>query len=484
MPENKPFPYLLSHNHLALSLPFIDCNLRRGFVVEPTLMVIGLNHRTAPLAMRERFWITEKRRYEVLQQLKCAEGIEEIALLCNRCRTEFIAWASEPTLASNSLLHFLSTDCGLRLTEWQHFYRLLDDAALMHIFRVASGLDTLFLGEPQIVSQIEAAWQQARAVGATGSFLNTTFNKALEVSRRVRSETGIGKLEISVPTAALKLARQIFGTLENRRVLLLGTDEMCEQSVRHMIGHGSGTVVVIDQSPARAQEMAEKLGGISATLSDRWQWMVQADIVITATGCPHFLVTREEAERIATERNRVALVILDIGMPRDVDPNVRRVDGIMLYDLEGLERAVQQKTEERLAASSDAEKIVGAEAQAFQSQLKAQTVVPTIVALRQRLEEICRQELESFTEEHGPFTREQDQSLHAITTQVIQKIASSLARELKEVPEKEEQERMTAAVTRLFHLASPKQALAGTRLARSEKEREEDERTKRTAIAI
>jgi len=131
---------------------------------------------------------------------------------------------------------------------------------------------------------------------------------------------------------------------------------------------------------------------------------VQADIVITATGCPHFLVTREEAERIAAERNRVALVILDIGMPRDVDPNVRRVDGIMLYDLEGLERAVQQKSEERLTASADAEKIVAAEAQAFRSQLKAQSVVPTIVALRQRLEEICRQELESFTEERGPFT--------------------------------------------------------------------------------
>ena len=452
-------------------------------------MVIGLNHRTAPLAMRERFWISEKRRYEVLQQLKCAEGIEETAVLCTRGRTEFLMWASEPTLAASSLLHFLSSDCGLKLTEWQHFYRLLNETALTHIFRVASGLDSLFLGEPQVVPQIEGAWQQARAVGSSGAFLNATLNKALEVSQKVRSATGIGKLVVSVPTAALTLARQIFGTLENRRVLLLGTDEMCEQSVRHMMGHGAGSVVVIDQSPARAQELAEKLGGTSATLADRWQCMVRADIVITATGCPHFLVTREEAERIAAERNRVALVILDIGMPRDVDPNVRRVDGIMLYDLEGLERAIQQKSEERMGASADAEKIVAAEAQAFHSQLKAQTVVPTIVALRQRLEEICRQELESFTEERGPFTREQDQSLHAITTQVIQKIASSLARELKEVSEKEEQERMTAAVTRLFHLASPKQALAGTRSARpekagSEKEREEDERTKRTAIAI
>jgi len=446
--------------------------------MEPTLMVIGLNHRTAPLAMRERFCIGENRRYEVLRQLKSAEGIEEIAVLCTRCRTEFLVWASEPTLAANSLLQFLSSDCGLKLSEWQHFYRLLDEAALTHIFRLTSGLDSLFLGEPQVVPQVESAWQQARTVGAAGSFLNSTLSKALEVSQKVRSETAIGKLSVSIPTAALVLAREIFGTLEDRRVLLLGTDEICEQSVRYMIGHGAGSVVVVDQSPARAREMAEKLGGTAAPLSERWKCLVRADIVITATGCPHVVLTREEAERIAEERNRVALVVLDIGMPRDVDPDVRRVDGILLYDLEGLERAVQNKTEEQNAALIEADKIVAEEVQTFRIQLQAQSTVPTIVALRQRLEEICRQELESFAEERGPFTREQDQSLHAITQQIIQKIASSLARELKEVPEKDDQERMTAAVTRLFHLGSPKQALAGTRL-----EKDEHERTKQTAVA-
>ena len=446
--------------------------------MEPTLMVIGLNHRTAPLAMRERFCIGENRRYEVLRQLKSAEGIEEIAVLCTRCRTEFLVWASEPTLAANSLLQFLSSDCGLKLSEWQHFYRLLDEAALTHIFRLTSGLDSLFLGEPQVVPQVESAWQQARTVGAAGSFLNSTLSKALEVSQKVRSETAIGKLSVSIPTAALVLAREIFGTLEDRRVLLLGTDEICEQSVRYMIGHGAGSVVVVDQSPARAREMAEKLGGTAAPLSERWKCLVRADIVITATGCPHVVLTREEAERIAEERNRVALVVLDIGMPRDVDPDVRRVDGILLYDLEGLERAVQNKTEEQNAALIEADKIVAEEVQTFRIQLQAQSTVPTIVALRQRLEEICRQELESFAEERGPFTREQDQSLHAITQQIIQKIASSLARELKEVPEKDDQERMTAAVTRLFHLGSPKQAFAGTRL-----EKDEHERTKQTAVA-
>ena len=439
----------------------------RGFVVEPTLMVIGLNHRTAPLAMRERFWISESRRYEVLRELHSAEGIEEVVVLSTCCRTEFLLWASEPTVAASSLLQYLGSKHGLKLSEWEHFYRLLDESAVTHIFRVTSGLDSLVLGEPQMVSQVKEAWEQARNVGAAGRFLNAVLEKALSVSKQVHHDTAIDKLAVSVPAAALDLARQIFGSLENRRVLLLGTGKMSECSARTMIESGAGSVIVIDQSPVRAQEVAQKLGGTAATLADRWQCMLRADIVISSTGCPHVVLTREEAERIAIERNRVALVIIDIGMPRDVDPEVRRVDGILLYDMDGLERAVKGNAVDRTATATaaEAERIVTAEAQAFRGRLQAESVVPTIVALRNRLDEICRQELDSFIVERGPFTREQDQSLHAITAQVIQKIASSLARELKELPEKEEQERMTAAVTRLFHLESPQAALAGTTLA-------------------
>jgi glutamyl-tRNA reductase len=435
-------------------------------------MVIGLNHRTAPLAMRERFWIGETRRYEVLRQLSSAEGIEEVVVLSTCCRTEFLVWASEPTLAANSLLHFLGVEHGLKLKEWEHFYRLLDECALTHIFQVMCGLDSVVLGEPQILAQVNAAWEQARTVGAAGRFLNAVLEKASRVSIRVRRETAIEDLTVSIPTAALELARDIFGSLNGRRILLLGTGNMSELTARQMLDSGAGSVVVIDQSPTRAQELAEKLGATAATLADRWNCMLRADIVISATGCPHVVLTREEAERIALERNRVPVVILDIGMPRDVEPDVRRVDGILLYDLDGLERAVKNNASDRTAAVAEAEKIVAAEAQAFRGKLQAESVVPTIVALRQRLDEICRQELESFTE-RGPFTREQDQSLHAITAQIIQKIASSLARELKELPEKEEQERMTQAVTRLFHLESPQRAAAGAISERANERRTE-----------
>ena len=448
--------------------------------MEPTLMVIGVNHRTAPLAMRERFWIGENKRYEVLRRLKTAEGIEEIVVLSTSCRTEFLVWASEPTLAANSLLQFLGSEHSLKLTEWQHFYRLLDELALSHIFRVACGLDSLVLGEPQIVVQIKSAWEQARAVGAIGRSLNAILNRALQVSEKVRNETALGNTAISIPSATVELAREIFGELHGHRILLLGAGDVGELSARHMMECGASSVVVIDQSPSRACDVAERLGGTPATFADRWKHMLRADIVITGTGCPHLVLTREEAERISAERNRVALIVIDIGMPRDVDPEVRRVDGILLYDFEGLERAVASDPAERAMAAADAEKIVAAEAQAFRSQLQAETAVPTIVALRDRLNEICRQGLESFIEERGPFPREQVQLLHAITAQVIQKIASSLARELKDLPEKEEQEQMTRAVTRLFHLESPQQALAGTSLEKQRDDRRKQER----AVAI
>src|SRR5579871_5508074 len=433
-------------------------------------MVVGLNHRTAPLSMRERFWIGETRRYNVLQQLKSAEGIEEVVVLSTCCRTEFILWASEPTLAANSLLQFLSADHGLKLTEWERFYRLLDDAAVTHVFRVASGLDSLVLGESQITPLLKAAWEQARTVGACGRFLNAVLEKALAVSERVANETAIGKIDVTIPAASVELAREIFGSLEGRRILLLGTGKMNELSGRRLKESGASSVVVIDQSASRAQELAQALGGTAATLADRWKCMLSADVVISSTGCPHVILTREEAERIAQERNRVALVILDIGMPRNVDAGVHRVDGILLYDLEGLQRLLSDRAENEKAITDEADRIVAQEAATFRNRLQAESVVPTIVAIRRRLDEICRQELDSFIEERGPFTREQDQSLHAVTTQIIQKIASSLARELKELPEREEQEQMTAVVNRLFHLEPPKSALAG---ATSEKRKNE-----------
>jgi glutamyl-tRNA reductase len=438
-------------------------------------MVVGLNYRTAPVAVRERFWIGENRRYEALVQLSRAEGIEEVIVMATCNRTEFWLWANDVTLAANSVMRLLGSEYGLKLCEWKHFYRLLDEGALLHIFRVASSLDSMVVGEPQVVSQVNEAWKQAQKVGATGRFLDAVLQKALTVSERVRSETAIGNAAVSIPYAAVELTRQIFGTLENRKVLLLGAGKMGELSARELLKHGAGSVCVsvINRTLEHAAELAAKLGGVAIPYEERWQPMAEADIIISSTSCPHTILSREEAEVMIHERKvrgrqsrqdqDQPLVIVDIAMPRNIDAAVREVNGVFLYDLDDLENVEDHNASEREAAAREAQKILRAEAQGFRCKLVAERVVPTIVALRQRLDEICRQELDSLRQENGPFSKDQDEMLNAMMSRMTQRIAGSLARELKGLPEKAEEEQLTTALRRLFHLQTTEQSLTGAK---------------------
>jgi glutamyl-tRNA reductase len=452
---------------LAPGMLFLESHLGDE-ALEPALMVVGLNYRTAPVAVRERFWIAENRRYEALAQLSRAEGIEEIIVMATCNRTEFWLWANDVTLAANSVMRLLGAEYGLKLCEWKHFYRLLDEAALLHIFRVASSLDSMVVGEPQVVNQVKQAWQQAQKLGATGRFLDAVLQKALNVSKRVRTETAIGNAPVSIPYAAVELTRQIFGTLADKKVLLLGAGKMSELSARGLLNHGASSVRVITRTLEHAVELAAKLDGIAVPFEERWQHMADADIIISSTSCPHTILSREEAQLMMHERqahrgNDQPLVIVDIAMPRDIDSAVRDVEGVFLYDLDDLENVVDHNAGEREAAAAQAQKILQSEAQGFRRKLMAERVVPTIVALRMRLDEICRQELDFFRQENGPFSKDQDEMLNAVMSRMTQRIAGSLARELKELPEKVEQEQMTTALQRLFHLQTPETALAGTR---------------------
>ena len=425
-------------------------------------MVIGLNHRTAPVAVRERFWISENRRSEALSRLILAEGVEEIMVLATCNRTEFLVWANDASLAANSVLRFLSAEYGLKLCEWRHFYRLLDDAALIHIFRVASSLDSLVVGEPQIVAQVKAAWQLAQNAGSTGRFLDAVVQKALTVSKRVHSETEIGNAAVNVPNAAVELARQALGTLQDKNVLLLGSGKMSELSARFLASQGIKSICVLNRTYEHALELAATLGGTVARFEDRLQNMPEADIIISSSAtCAYTILNAEDAGLIMKQRSFRPLVIVDIAMPRNIDPAVRDIPGIFLYDLDNLEKVLQRNSEKREAAAIVGRKLVEQEASGFRCRLLAERVVPTIIALRSRLDEICRQELESFKDECGPFSKDEDALLSDVAGRITRKIASSLARELKDLPEKSEQERMTVAVQRLFHLETPEKATAG-----------------------
>ncbi len=429
--------------------------------MEPTVAVIGLNFRTSPVAVRERFWMGPEGRVEALRHLVRSEGIDEVIALVTCNRTEFIVWASDVPAAANSILRFLTQEYQLKLCEWSHFYRLMDDVALSHIFRVASGLDSMVLGEPEITGQLKDAWASAQEADTTGRFLDAVMQKALTVSKRTRTETAIGSAAVSVPYASVELSRSVLGELAGREVLLIGAGRMSELAAHYLIKAGASHITVMNRTRWRAEELAAKLGGTSAPFEERLQQLRKADIVVSSTSSPHLILSESEAQDIAGERNHKPLVMIDIAVPRDIDPAVRDIRGIYLFDMDDLEHVVKRNAVGRQAAAEAAEKIVQAEVQGFRRKLMAERVVPTIIALRQRLDELCLQELEVLRQEFGPFTEDQDQALTALTAHITQRIASSLARELKELPERAEQDRLTAAVGRLFHLAEPELAGAG-----------------------
>ncbi len=423
--------------------------------MEPTLAVIGLNFRTSPVAVRERFWISPERRSDAAIQLVRSEGIEEVIVLATCNRTEFIVWASDVPTAANSVLRYLTQEYQLKLCEWSHFYRLMDDVALTHIFRVTSSLDSMVLGEPEITGQMKDAWARAQQAGTTGRFLDSVLQKALTVSKRVRTETAIGSSAVSVPYASVELSREVLGDLAGRELLLIGAGKMSERAAHYLMKAGANRVKVMNRTASRADELAAQLGATSVAWEDRLQHLKRADIVVSSTSSPQFILTRQEAAQIARERGQRPMVMIDIAVPRDIDPAVRELEAIHLFDMDDLENVVKRNSAGRQAAAAAAEKIVQAELQGFRGKLMAERVVPTIVALRRRLDELCRQELEVLRKEFGPFTEDQDQALTALTAHITRRIAGSLARELKELPEPAEQDVLTAAVGRLFQLEQP-----------------------------
>jgi len=394
--------------------------------VEPTLVVIGLSHHTAPIEVRERFWISGRRQAEALSRLSQGEGIDEIFVFSTCHRTEFVVWG-DATLAINSVLRFLTAEYDLKLCDWNRFYRLLDEQAMTHAFRVSCGLDSGRIAEEQIARQVNAAWQQARNAGSTGRFLDAVLRKALEVRRRVREETALGSYFASPSQRAVSLAEQVFGSLAERNVVVVGTGRMGEASLQILARLGARSICVISHTEADAHDLARRTGAKACAFEDRGTPLATADLVISATAAPGFVITAHDLNQVSPQRQGRKLVLIDLALPRDIDPGVREIEGVLLYNLEDLARAVEPPADVR-DDELKAEAIVSQEVQEFEKELKTEGVAPAILALRQRLDEICRQELESFRLEQGPFPKDQDRLVAAVSARITHRIAGSLAR--------------------------------------------------------
>jgi len=312
-------------------------------------------------------------------------------------------------------------------------YRLEGDQAVRHAFRVAASLDSMVLGEPQILGQVKEAYHVAEKAGALGSVLNALRNRSIAAAKRARTETGIGENAVSVSYVAVELARKIFGELAERSVLLVGAGKMSELAARHLVRSGARATVLGGRTFEKAEQLAAALGGTAAPFESLRAELIKADIVISGTGAPGIVIRAEDVQAASAGRRRRPLFLIDIAVPRDVDPEAARLPGVFLYDLDDLKSVSEANLRERQKEAAAAETLVEREVQAFLDWRRSLDVVPLLVELRRRADEIRRTEIEKARKRLGNLTPEQEQALEAATTAIVNKLLHAPTVHLKEI---------------------------------------------------
>jgi len=312
-------------------------------------------------------------------------------------------------------------------------YRLEGDQAVRHAFRVAASLDSMVLGEPQILGQVKEAYHAAEKAGALGSVLNALRNRSIAAAKRARTETGIGENAVSVSYVAVELARKIFGDLAERNVLLVGAGKMSELAARHLVRSGARATVLGGRTFEKAEQLAAALGGTAAPFESLRAELTKADIVISGTGAPGIVIRAEDVRAASAERRRRPLFLIDIAVPRDIDPEAARLPGVFLYDLDDLKSVSEANLRERKKEAAAAETLVEREVQAFLDWRRSLDVVPLLVELRRRADEIRKAEIEKARKRLGSLTPEQEEALEAATTAIVNKLLHAPTVHLKEI---------------------------------------------------
>lgn len=417
------------------------------------IIVVGVNHKTAPVELREQLHFSEKDLPKALELLGQSSAILERMIVSTCNRVEVYAAVEDVEEGRASIVHFLSEYHGINRAEFEgNLYLHASAGAVRHAFRVASSLDALVIGEPQIVGQFKAAYQRALEQEATGVILNHLCERALYVAKRVRTETGVAQAACSVPSAAVELARKIFGDLSNRMAMILGAGEMAELAAKNLADEGVKSIIVSNRSFERAQELAEKLQGRAIRFDEAKREMVHADVVISSTGAPHYVLSKADLTEIIHLRRNRPIFLIDIAVPRDIDPSVNDLDNVYLYDIDDLEGVVQANLRERKREAERAEAIVEREVAHFVSWLKSLEVVPTIVSLRRKLEAIREAELEKALNRLPHLTLKEREVIAALTASLVNKILHEPMTTLKKLSTKRDGHWYATALRRLFSL--------------------------------
>ncbi|MDR7541233.1 MAG: glutamyl-tRNA reductase [Armatimonadota bacterium] len=423
------------------------------------ILCVGTSHRTAPVEVRERVAFLESRLGTASALLRAREGLHEAVILSTCNRTEAYVVAEDASVGTRAVLDFWCDYHGLAPREMEPYvYALWGLEAVRHLFRVAAGLDSMMVGEVQILGQVREAFGAARGARATGPLLDALFRHAIAAGRRVRQRTGIERGSLSVPEAAVELARRLLGGLAGRRVLVLGAGEMAELTVRHLLEAGCGAVVVCNRTLEHARPLAERLGGMAVRFDELGSSLARADILVTSTAAPHPVVEPELVAQ-AVQGRREPLLIVDIAVPRDVHPAVGQLPGVRLLNVDDL-RAVSEATRQaRQTEIAHAEGIVAEELDRFAAWLRSLKVVPLITALRARAEAVAEEEWRRALPRLRGLTEEEREAVRGLLQSVVNRLLHGPIVRLKEIARREDSVYVEAARTLLgFEVDGPQAA--------------------------
>ncbi len=383
-----------------------------------SLSLLGVSHNSAPIDVRERLAIAPDRLAEATRSLVRHPGVREGLILSTCNRVELL---TEHEQASDPRSFFTDFFAIPAVTLQPHLYEYRERDAVRHLFRVASSLDSMVVGEPQILGQVKASYTVACEVGAVSSTLERLLQSAFTVAKKVRRETEIGSSSVSIASVAADLAKQIFGSLKGKQVLLVGAGKMSELTARHLIAQGARSPLVANRTPERAQRLAEQFHGLAVPFADLQQHAPKADIIVTGTGAREHLFNVAEAQLILQKRRGRPVFFIDIAVPRDVDPAVNRVDGAFLYSIDDLQQVTAKNMTARAAEAAAAERIVSDEVDRFQQRLQMLDAVPGILALQQHVEQLRLAELDRARARLAGLTPEQQAAVDALTKSLMNK---------------------------------------------------------------
>jgi len=417
---------------------------------------IGLNHKTAPVELRERLAVPEDEIAAILHQCVSQPSIREASLLstCNRVEMTVVTHDPDAAIAAVHAWFAHKADMELELVS-EHLYAHTAEAAVRHLFSVASGLDSLVLGEPQILGQVKLSYEHALAAGTAGHVLHRLHQSTFAAAKRARSETNIGRQSVNISSCAVELARHIFGDLTGKTVLLMGAGEMAELAARHLRGNGCSDILVANRSLQRAQLLATEFGGHALTMEQLPDYLDSADIVLSSTGASTFVLLPNIVEAAMKKRRSRPMFLVDIAVPRDIDPRVADIDDVYLYDIDDLQQVVQGNVEQRQEEAGLARKILEEEEAAFLVWLKSLESVPLIRSIQQQMEQHRFEEMEKALRYMKDFEPAQLEAVERFSKALMKRYMHSTLRTLKTLPDDIEGDLLMGAATRLFDLDTP-----------------------------